>query len=38
MEEGDISVDAAQFEKEPRIVDQDDDDKDAVWKRFGNDD
>lgn len=36
MEEGDISVDATQFEKEPRIVDQDDDD--AVWKRFGNDD
>ncbi|KAI8343084.1 hypothetical protein BC941DRAFT_344275, partial [Chlamydoabsidia padenii] len=38
MEEGDISVDATQFEKEPRVVEQDDDDKDAVWKRLGNDD
>ncbi|ORZ16376.1 ubiquitin-conjugating enzyme/RWD-like protein [Absidia repens] len=37
MEEGDVSVDATQFEREPRKVEEDDD-KNAVWKSFGNDD
>jgi hypothetical protein len=37
MEEGDVSVDATEFEREPRRIEEDDD-KDAVWKRFGNDD
>ncbi|KAI8093402.1 ubiquitin-conjugating enzyme/RWD-like protein [Halteromyces radiatus] len=35
MDEGDVSVDATQFEKVTTVVDEDDD-KDAVWKRFGN--
>ncbi|CAO3613826.1 unnamed protein product [Cunninghamella blakesleeana] len=38
MEEGDVSVDASQYEKEEPVTTEDDnDDKDAVWKKFGND-
>ncbi|KAI8980959.1 hypothetical protein BDB01DRAFT_724366, partial [Pilobolus umbonatus] len=40
MDDGDISVDISQFDKEERggALDQEEDDKDAVWKKFGTED
>ncbi|KAI7871461.1 ubiquitin-conjugating enzyme/RWD-like protein [Spinellus fusiger] len=38
MEEGDISVDVSQFEKEERVESDTEDDSNAVWKRLGNED
>ncbi|KAI9302681.1 hypothetical protein BJ944DRAFT_166806, partial [Cunninghamella echinulata] len=36
MEEGDVSVDASQYEKEQPVA-VEEDDKEAVWKSFGDD-
>ncbi|KAI9313730.1 ubiquitin-conjugating enzyme/RWD-like protein [Dichotomocladium elegans] len=39
MDEGDVSVDTTQYERSAeQYQDEEDDDKDAVWKRFGTDD
>lgn len=38
MDEGDVSVDISLYEREEHVPSEDeDDDKDAVWKRFGDD-
>ncbi|KAI7860174.1 RWD domain-containing protein 1 [Circinella umbellata] len=39
MDEGDVSVDASQYEKEERAQSNDDEnDENAVWRQFGSDD
>ncbi|KAI9270380.1 ubiquitin-conjugating enzyme/RWD-like protein [Phascolomyces articulosus] len=39
MEEGDVSVDASQYEKEEQVQSNDDDNDDnAVWRQFGTED
>ncbi|KAI8376177.1 ubiquitin-conjugating enzyme/RWD-like protein [Radiomyces spectabilis] len=40
MDEGDVSVDASQFDREDRqdTDNEEEDDKDAVWRRFGSED
>lgn len=38
MDEGDVSVDISLYEREEHVPSEDeDDDKEAVWKRFGDD-
>ncbi|KAI9028873.1 ubiquitin-conjugating enzyme/RWD-like protein [Phycomyces nitens] len=38
MDEGDVSVDVSQFEKEERSHSEDEDDTNAVWRQFGKED
>ena len=39
MDEGDVSVDASQYEKEEQVQSNDDEnDENAVWRQFGTDD
>lgn len=38
MDEGDVSVDASQYERTQHQEDEEQDDSNAVWRQFGNDD